>query len=122
VYRRLLVVALLLLSGLQGSTALAYADTVGPSHGATATLPSPCAAHAAASSPSDHSACCPQHTTQPGSASCLAHCAAMIALVSSFPMLSLATLRPVPSRDHSLPFISERPAPGLRPPIAQRPN
>jgi hypothetical protein len=116
VYRRWLVLTLLLIMGLQ-IPVIGYAGTPGSNEAGARSGSSSPAAHTA--TPDSHdTGCCPYHSTHSTLASCLAHCAAMAAIVSVPLTLSMGTVRITlgPVVASSLP--SEHPRPGLRPPIA----
>jgi hypothetical protein len=115
VHRRWLALALLLIMGLQ-SPVIGCAANLDSNEGGAGSGSSPHAAHGAM--PDSHgTGHCPYHSTHSTRASCLAHCAAMAAIVSAPLTLSMDTVRITlgPVVASSLP--SEHPRPGLRPPI-----
>jgi len=112
VRRQWIVIALVLMMGLQGST-VGYAAAVGPHQGMGGGLAIPCAVHAAMSH-SSHDCC---HSAHSVPAACLAHCAGAVALLPS-----TLTVFPSSARIALDTFVlvsrpSEHPAPVLRPPI-----
>jgi hypothetical protein len=115
VYRRWLTLTLLLIMGLQ-SPVIAYAGALGSNEGGARTGSSSHPAHAAM--PDSHNrGCCPERSTHTTPASCLAHCAAMAAIVSAPVTMLIDAVRITLGLVVALSFPSEHPRPDLRPPI-----
>jgi hypothetical protein len=112
-YRRALVWMLLLSMWMQ-SGLVGYAAVLSVNSATQATSDTACPVHASMLHGHSHSS---HHSTSTPS-SCIAHCAAVTAVVSCPPILSADIVRAAPERAPAPSFLSERPAPGLRPPIA----
>ena len=114
--RQWIVVAIVLIIGLQSST-IGFAGNDGVPNRMASTTGMPCPAHAAMLH-STHGDCCSHHSTHSAPASCLAHCAGACALLPSSLTLSLSAARITLEPLVVATFPSERPGPALRPPIA----
>jgi hypothetical protein len=105
----MLLLSMWLQSGLVG-----YAAILGMSGDTQATSEAECPVHASMLHGHSHSS----HHSTSTPYSCIAHCAAVAAVMSCPPILTADILRAAPERAPAQSFLSERPAPRLRPPIA----
>jgi hypothetical protein len=115
VYRRAVILVLLFTVGLQ-SFEVGYAASLGMSWNTADAAPTDTVNPAPPGS-HGHSDCCPQHSKHAGVTSCIAHCAAMVAVVAPMPVSSTDTGRQRPDRAPTSSFLSKDSAPQLRPPI-----
>jgi hypothetical protein len=116
VYPRLVAVTLLVLTVLQSATA-GYAMILCRHSGTSAATAHANVPHAGMSSSDHHPDCCKQHPKQSAPASCMAHCAAMVAQAAVLPTLTRtdAPSAAIATEAHGIP--GESAGPELRPPI-----
>lgn len=121
VCRQVVALTLLVLIVLQNAVA-GYAMNLGAATGTSHALSSLCSADSALRSddpalPSDDE-CCKHHTRQSMPLSCLAHCAAILAIVPAFTGFDAAKSHSFPARALSPWTSGEHSGPAFRPPIA----